>query len=163
MSRPADSEGVSPPTAPSNQPPNPPQNARASGNDQGDGSSLPLDAIFKPRTVAVIGATDRQGSVGRTTLVNLTTASFRGKVYAVNPKRSEVLGVPSYPAVGAVPEKIDLAVIVTPAATVPGVIGECIVAGVRAAVIISAGFRERGAEGRALEERITEIERQRPS
>jgi predicted CoA-binding protein len=150
-SRGADSECVTPPNQPLSPTAAPPGQTSPSPVARQPGNSLALDAIFKPQSVAVIGATDREGSVGCTALVNLTTAGFRCKVYAVNPKRSEVMGVASFPSIGAVPQQIDLAVIVTPAATVPGVIGECIAAGVKGAVIISAGFREHGAEGRALE------------
>jgi acetyltransferase len=113
-----------------------------------------LDAVFKPRTIAVIGATDREGSVGRAVLLNLNVPTSPAKIFAVNPKRAEVLGVPSYPSIGKVPGPVDLAVIVTPAATVPGVVGECIDAGVGAAVVISAGFRERGPQGEALEKQL---------
>ena len=115
-----------------------------------------LDAVFRPRSVAVIGATDREGSVGRTTFANLANLSFSGKVYAVNPRHTELLGHPCYASIEKVPETIDLAIIVTPAATVPSVIRECIAAGVKSAVVISAGFRERGAEGQALEQKIAE-------
>ena len=113
-----------------------------------------LDPFFSPQSVAVIGATDKLGSVGKTVLSNLLHGSLRGKIFAVNPKRREVLGVPAFPAVSALPEAVDLAVVVTPATTVPDVIGECVDADVKAAVVISAGFRERGAEGSALEEKI---------
>ncbi|HXQ26056.1 MAG TPA: bifunctional acetate--CoA ligase family protein/GNAT family N-acetyltransferase [Candidatus Acidoferrales bacterium] len=115
-----------------------------------------LDAFFQPRSVAVIGATEREGSVGRTTFANLINSSFRGNVYPISPKHPTVLGHTSYATVGQVPEKVDLAIIVTPAATVPGIVGECIDADVKAAVVISAGFRELGAEGQALEHRIAE-------
>lgn len=115
-----------------------------------------LDRLFSPKSVAVIGATDREGSVGCTLLENLRTAAFHGKVYAVNPKRTEVLGLPAYAKISDVPEKIDLAMVVTPAPTVPGLIGECVDAGVHSAVVISAGFKERGAEGAALELKIQE-------
>ena len=84
-------------------------------------------------------------------LEKLRDGTFHGKVYAVNPKRTEVLGLRAYAKIGDVPEKVDLAVVVTPATTVPGIIGECVDAGVHAAVVISAGFKERGAEGAALE------------
>jgi acetyltransferase len=113
-----------------------------------------LDAVFKPRTIAVIGATDREGSVGRTVLRNLNVPTSPAKLFAVNPKRAEVLGVPSYPSIAQVPEPVDLAVIVTPATTVPAVVGECIDAGVGAAVVITAGFRERGPQGEALEKQL---------
>ena len=113
-----------------------------------------LDSFFTPSTVAVIGATDRDGTVGRTVVANLAPGKFPGKVYAVNPKRTEVLGLRCFPSVAAVPERIDLAVVVTPAPTVPGVIRECVAAGARSAIVISAGFKERGAEGAALERKI---------
>ncbi len=115
---------------------------------------LPLDCFFAPKSVAVIGATDREGSVGRTVLANLRNGKFWGKVYAVNPHRAEVLGFPCYPNIGAIPEKVDLAVVVTPAPTVPAVIQECVEAGARSAIVISAGFRERGPEGAQLELQI---------
>jgi acetyltransferase len=92
--------------------------------------------------------------VGRTVLSNLTENRFRSKVYAVNPSHSEVLGLKSYKSIGDIPEPVDLAVVVTPALTVAHVIGECVDAGVKAAVVISAGFREQGPEGAALEQQI---------
>jgi len=82
-------------------------------------SRLALESFFTPVSVAVIGATEREGSVGRTILENLVRSSYRGRVFAVNPKRSEVLGVRCYPSVAALSEPVDLAVIVTPAAAVP--------------------------------------------
>ena len=75
----------------------------------------PLDAIFAPRNVAVIGATEKAGSVGRTILWNLISNPFGGTVFPVNPKRPSVLGIKAYPSIAAVPEQVDLAVIVTPA------------------------------------------------
>ena len=112
---------------------------------------LPLDAIFAPRAVAVIGATEKAGSVGRAILWNLISSPFGGTVYPVNPKRPNVLGIRTYPTIKAVPEPVDLAVVVTPAPTVPQVIGECVEAGVKGAIIISAGFKEVGPEGAELE------------
>src|ERR1700732_1058261 len=106
-----------------------------------------LESFFAPKSVAVIGATDREGSVGRTVLANLQNGKFPGNVYPVNSHRAEVLGLPCYANVGAIPEKVDLAVVVTPAPTVPAVIQECVKAGARSAIVISAGFRERGPEG----------------
>ncbi len=113
-----------------------------------------LDALFTPQTVAVIGATDRQGTVGRTVLQNLLNPAFRGRVYPVNPHRAEILGVKAYENIAAVPEPVDLVVLATPAATVPGLIGECVEAKAKSAVVISAGFKERGAAGTALEQQI---------
>lgn len=116
----------------------------------------PLDAIFAPKTVAVIGATEREGSVGRTILWNLISHPFGGTVFPVNPQRHSILGIKAYPNIAAVPEQVDLAVVVTPAPTVPNVIKECADAGVKGAIIISAGFRETGAEGIELERQVLE-------
>ncbi len=114
----------------------------------------PLDSAFHPRSVAVVGATERENSVGRTVLTNVSVPSLEGKVYPVNSQRPEVLGLRAYPSISKLPEAVDLAIIVTPAPTVPGIIAECVAVGVKAAVVISAGFRERGAEGQALEHQI---------
>lgn len=114
----------------------------------------PLDAIFAPKTVAVIGATERPGSVGRTVLWNLISHPFGGTVFPVNPQRHSVLGIKAYPTIAAVPESVDLAIIVTPAASVPSVVGECADVGVKSAIIISAGFKETGVSGVALEQQI---------
>src|ERR1700678_3953160 len=118
------------------------------------GAKSGLDKMFVPDSVAVIGATARPGTVGRTVLSNLIESRFRSKVYAVNPSHSEVLGLKTYKSISQVPEQVDLAVVVTPALTVAHVIGECVDAGVKAAVVISAGFRELGPEGAALEQQI---------
>ena len=114
----------------------------------------PLAALFSPASVAVIGASEREGSVGRTVLWNLIRSPFGGTVYPVNPRHHSVLGIRACTGVSAIPEPVDLAVIATPAATVPDLIEECAAAGVRAAIVLSAGFREVGAEGQALEARI---------
>jgi acetyltransferase len=119
----------------------------------------PLDALFQPRSVAVVGATESAGKVGRTLLSNLISSPFGGTVFPVNPTRSSVLGVKAYPGLRAVPDPVELAVIVTPAPTVPGIIEECVTLGVRGAIIISAGFKETGPEGAALEARILETAR----
>jgi len=115
-----------------------------------------LDFMFAPQSIAVIGATDRAGSVARTLIENLLKASSRRQLFAVNLNRQEVLGLPCYKNVAAIPQTVDLAIIITPAPTVPAVIGECVRAGVPAAVVISAGFKERGAEGAKLEREIRE-------
>jgi len=118
-----------------------------------------LDAIFRPRNVALVGATEKEGSVGRTILWNLITSPFGGAVFPINPKRQNVMGIKAYPSVAAVPDPVDLAVIVTPAPSIPGIVAECVAAGVRAAIIISAGFKEIGPEGKKLEEEILQIVR----
>ena len=109
-----------------------------------------LDAVFRPRSVAVLGASERPGSVGRILVENLTNAGFAGDVFAVNPRHGTVLGRPAYPHVAALPGVPDLAIVATPAATVPALIGELAARGVRAAIVISAGFGEQGEAGRAL-------------
>ncbi|MGB5713277.1 MAG: acetate--CoA ligase family protein, partial [Waterburya sp.] len=122
----------------------------------------PLDFIFAPKTVAVIGATDRPGSVGRTLLWNLISNPFGGTVYPVNPKRDNVLGIKAYEDITAIPEAVDLAVIATPALTVPTVIRRCGEVGVKGVIILSAGFKEIGAVGIELEQQIlTEARRHR--
>lgn len=110
--------------------------------------------MFVPHSVAVIGATDHVGTVAHTLLLNLRQGKFAGSIFPVNPKHSEVMGFRCYPHIASAPGKTDLAVIVTPAATVPEIVGECVKSGVGAAVVISAGFKERGAEGAALERQI---------
>jgi acetyltransferase len=116
----------------------------------------PLEAILAPKSVAVIGATEKGGSVGRTVLWNLISTPFGGPVFPVNPTRSSVLGIKAYPSISAVPEPVDLAVLVTQAKLAPGIIEECIKAGVPGAVIISAGFKETGPAGAELERQILE-------
>src|SRR5579863_5015071 len=113
-----------------------------------------LDVFFKPRSVAAIGATDREGHVGRSVLWNLISSPFGGTVYPVNAKKSSVLGIRAYPNVASLPEAPELAVIMTPAETVPGIVAECALAGVGGAVIISAGFRESGLRGLELEQQV---------
>src|SRR5581483_3421859 len=120
----------------------------------------PLDSIFAPKNVAVIGASETQGSVGRTIVWNLISSPFGGTVFPVNPKHPSILGIKTYPNIVSVPAKVDLAVIVTPAPTVPDIIKECVGAGVKGAIIISAGFKEVGPEGAELERRVLENARQ---
>lgn len=115
-------------------------------------SESPLNPLFCPKTIAVIGAKDDQGSVGKTIMANLIKAPFRGEIYPVNPKRSEVMGYKSYPSISAIGEPIDLVIIVTPAATVPAIMKECAEAHVKSCIIISAGFKELGSKGLQLEE-----------
>ncbi len=116
-----------------------------------------LNSIFKPENVAVIGATEKEGSVGRTILRNLITNPFGGTIFPVNPKRPNVLGIQAYKSVKDIPVPIDLAVIVTPAKIVPIVVQECVEKGVEGVIIISAGFKEIGEEGAKLEQQILDI------
>ncbi len=114
----------------------------------------PMASFFAPASVALIGATDREGSVGCTVLRNLQNAGYKGQVFAVNPKRTEIFGLPCYPSIAAIPGPVELVIVVTPAATVPGLVAECVSAAVKSIVVISAGFKEKGAEGVALEQEI---------
>ena len=132
--------------------PGPPAPDRA--HDVWRAEPQPIDAIFNPRSVAVIGATERPGSVGRAVLWSLVSSPFGGTVYPVSDKRASVLGIKAYRTVADLPEVVDLAVVVTPAATVPALLGQCVEAGVRGAIVISAGFKEHGEQGRELERQI---------
>ena len=113
-----------------------------------------LNKIFDPHRVAVIGASDTPTSVGYTVLRNLVGSGFRGVVYPVNAKRESVQGIQAYKDIESLPHAPDLAVICTPSPTVPGLVRSLGEAGTRGIVIISAGFREIGAEGRKLEEQV---------
>ena len=108
--------------------------------------------MFAPESIALIGATEAPGSVGRVLLENLK--SYHGLLYPVSLKRDTILSVPAFPKIGAVPDHVDLAIIATPAATVPEVVQECAEAGVTGAMIVSAGFKECGPLGAKLEEAI---------
>ena len=112
--------------------------------------------LFEPVAVAIIGASERSGSVGAVLLQNMLGAGYRGALYAVNPKHRSVQGVPCFAAIGDVPRRVDLAVIATPAASVPGIVNACGEAGVRAAVVVSAGFSEAGPGGAKLERALLE-------
>jgi len=119
--------------------------------------SHPLDPFFAPRSVAVVGATERVGSVGRSVLWNLLSNPFGGTVFPVNSKRPNVLGIKAYPKVSDLPDKVDLVVVTTPADTVPDLLAESVEAGIPAGIVISAGFKEHGEHGKELEARITQI------
>jgi len=120
---------------------------------------LNLDKIFNPKSVAIIGASDEEGSVGYAIVKNFTQLGYAGKVYLVNIRKPELLGVKTYQKVGQIPDPVDLAMIATPAKTVPEVVEECGRAGVKGVIIVSAGFKETGAEGKALEDKILEIKK----
>src|SRR5512135_187876 len=118
--------------------------------------TLNLDKIFNPANVAIIGASDVEGSVGYAIVKNFTQSGYIGKIYFVNIKKPEILGIKTYQTVDQIPEPVDLAMIATPAKTVPDVLEECGRAGVKGAIIVSAGFKETGPEGKALELKILE-------
>src|ERR1035438_846164 len=116
--------------------------------------SHPLDPLFLPQSVAVIGASERAGSVGRSVLWNLLSSPFGGTVFPVNSKRPNVLGIKAYPSIRDLPDKVDLVVITTPADSVPDLIAESVELGIPAAIVISAGFKEHGEHGKDLERPI---------
>jgi acetyltransferase len=113
-----------------------------------------LEPLFHPGSIAVIGASATAGSVGNIVMRNLLQGQFGGVVYPINPKRRAVHGVHCYPSLAEVPQAIDLAIIVTPAATVPELTRQCVAYGVKGAMVLSAGFAELGADGRKLEAEI---------
>src|SRR5438874_9355649 len=116
-----------------------------------------LGALFEPRSVALIGASSDASSISARPLRLLRQHGFAGSVYPVNPKYTELQGLRVYPSVGAVPERVDLALVVVPAAVVLGVLEECAAAGVGCAMVITSGFAEAGAQGAALQRQIQAI------
>lgn len=116
-----------------------------------------MKAFLNPKSVAIVGASESAGKVGRTLSHNLIHSSFNGDIYPINPKRETIFGKKTYPSVDAVSKPIDLVVIATPAKTVPDVMRACARANIKAVVIISAGFKEAGEPGIALEKEILAI------
>ncbi|MRR36528.1 acetyl-CoA synthetase, partial [bacterium] len=115
-----------------------------------------LNALFNPETVALIGASDVEGSVGRSIMENLIGPGNR-TIFPINPKRDVLLGRDCVPNIESVKQEVDLAVIATPAPTVPAIVEECGKTGVAGLIIISAGFKETGAAGQELEDQISEV------
>ena len=113
-----------------------------------------LDLLFHPQSIAVVGASTRSGTVGNDIFRNLLHAEFTGSVYPVNPKAKSIFGVHSYPTLADIPGPVDLAVLIVPSAGVLDVIDQAIAKDVKAIVVISAGFKEVGAEGAALEIKV---------
>ena len=118
-----------------------------------------LDRIFNPKSVAIVGASDEEGTVGYAVMKNFTEVKYEGKVHPVNIRKTEIFGIKTYQEVEQIPEPVDLAVIATPSKTVPDIVEQCGRAGIKGLIIISAGFKEIGSEGRALEERILETKK----
>jgi len=118
-----------------------------------------LSAFFNPRSVAIIGASERKSGVGYRLLLNMQEAGFKGGLYPVNPKHNYILGLKAYASIGAIAEQIELAVIATPAASIPVIVRQCGEKGVAAIIIISAGFGELGDAGRLLQQNVLDIAR----
>jgi len=119
-----------------------------------------LEALFTPQSVAVIGAARTPGKLGYGVLHNIIQYGYGGQIYPINPKADEILGLKAYSSVLDVPGPVELVVIVIPNRFVPQVMQECGEKGVKAAIIISAGFRESGTEGIKLERQVLDIARQ---
>lgn len=113
-----------------------------------------LDRLFNPRRIAVIGASNTEGSLGAKLLQNLIGVGYRGAVYPVNPFHPIVQGITAYPTIERIPRQVDLVIVATPAHTVPQIVEECGRAGVSGVIVVSAGFKEAGEEGHALERRL---------
>jgi acetyltransferase len=118
-----------------------------------------LTSLFTPSGVALFGASDRVDSVGGIVFKNLRSCGFKGRIYAINPRRDQVQGEKAYSSLEEIDEAIDLAVIATPAPGIPGIVESCGEHGIRMVLILSAGFRETGAEGRKLEDRVIQLAR----
>ncbi len=122
-----------------------------------EGYENPIDGFFNPKSVAVIGATEKNPSVARTILNNLIEHGYKGDIYPVNPKYEKVLNIPCYPDIDAIKGSIDLVVIVTPAKTVPPLVKACVEKKVPSIIIISAGFKEAGPHGIEMEHEILQM------
>ncbi|MEA2023256.1 MAG: bifunctional acetate--CoA ligase family protein/GNAT family N-acetyltransferase [Actinomycetota bacterium] len=118
-----------------------------------------LTSLFAPKSVVMFGASDRADSVGEIVFRNLIEGGFGGEIYAINPKRDEIQGHKAYSDLESIDRPIDLAIVATPAATVPAVVEDCGKHGIKAMIILSAGFREIGGPGRALERKVVDLAR----
>jgi len=118
-----------------------------------------LDSLFEPKSVAVIGASREPGKVGHDVLKNLIQYGYEGAIYPINPKADDVLGLPCYPSVTDVPGEVEMAVVVVPARFTLGVVNDCAAKGVKALIIITAGFKETGRAGADLERQVVAVAR----
>jgi acyl-CoA synthetase (NDP forming) len=116
-----------------------------------------IKAFFEPGAIAVVGSMKEWGGLGYTAIKNMRQFNFTGRVYPVNPSYKEVLGLRVYPDMNAVDDPIDLAIVITPKQTVPGIIDQCARKGVKAAIIVSDGFAETGESGAGLQRQLVEI------
>lgn len=116
-----------------------------------------LEALFTPSSVAVVGASARSGSVGRAVFENILAGGFTGTIYPVNTKSKSVCGVRAYPSLSDIPDQVDMAVIIVPARAVPDVAREAAAVGVKGLVVITAGFKETGADGKKLEQELVAV------
>src|SRR5678816_2682845 len=119
-----------------------------------------LDALFAPKSVAVIGASTKRGSIGREILHNIIEYEFNGKLFPVNPHAEFIHSIKCYPSVLDIPDVVEMAIIVVPSRDVLGVVRQCGQKGVKGLVVISAGFKETGPEGAAREQELVQIVRE---
>jgi acyl-CoA synthetase (NDP forming) len=125
------------------------------GSAVADSSSL--DALLRPRSIVVVGASSDPSKRGYQVIPALRETGFRGDIHLVNPRGGEILGIPVTPTIEALPSGVELALVCRPAPTVPGIIEECAARGVRGAVVLATGFREAGEDGATLEGRLREV------
>ena len=116
-----------------------------------------IRSVFSPKSIAVIGASRKENSLGRIIFSNILLGGYTGVLFPVNPKASSILGVKCYPNIAAIPDPIDLAVIVIPNVAIPAVIEECGKKGVKGLIIISAGFKEVKGKGLELEQEVKKL------
>src|SRR3990172_1064993 len=119
-----------------------------------------LESFFNPRSVAIVGASRQEGKVGYEILANMIAAGYKGEIYPVNPQAGEIEGLKCYSDLGSIPAVPELVLIIVPAKMVPAVMQQCAKVGSKAVVIITAGFKEVGEEGRALEKQVIQTARQ---
>lgn len=110
-----------------------------------------LERVFRPREIALIGASEKPGTIGSTLMKNLLSGDVKGGVFPVNPARSVIMGIPAHPSIRDLGRPVDLSIIAAPILKVPGIVRECAETGVGGAVIISAGGKETGEQGRKIE------------
>ena len=136
-----------------------PEAAAAHDRREQQAAARSIAAILAPRSIVIVGASRRPGSIGRALLENVVRRGFRGAIHVVNPAAAEVAGRRAHPTVAAIGEPVDLAVVAVPAAAVETAVADCARAGVKGLVVISSGFAETGAEGRAAERRLRDFVR----
>src|SRR5512140_2166027 len=115
---------------------------------------MSLQTFFNPKSVAIVGASRQKGKVGYEILANMVAGGYAGKIYPINPKADEIDGLKVYPDLPSIGETPDLVIVIVPAQYVPGVLDECAKVHVKSVIIITAGFKEVGPEGKKLEEEI---------
>jgi acetyl coenzyme A synthetase (ADP forming)-like protein len=122
-----------------------------------DKTTSKLNSIFYPKSMAIIGASRQQGSVGQALLANIIDSRFQGVVYPVNPNAKGILGIKCYARVADIPDEVDLAIVIVPSRFVPGILEECGKKKIKGAIVISAGFKEIGGDGIELEKKVQTI------